>query len=123
MTMKPRTALLGLPATLMLAACVCMPCACLPSAVAAPRGAARPANAKAPLPENVVAIVESHPLTFDAFCRVFVQHVAQDLQESKSGPRAVLDKLCEEMLIRQWCTKSFCFGYKLLPPCSRKWRN
>lgn len=90
MTMRPRTALLCLAAALLLA----------------PRtGAAPPDTPLPPLPQNVVAMVEGHPLSFDAFCGVVVQHVQHTLKENMSGPRAILDKLVEEVLIRQWCTK------------------
>lgn len=57
------------------------------------------------LPPNVVAKVADRELTFDAFCRVVIQHAQRDLLETRHGPRAILDKLCEERLVMQWCRK------------------
>ena len=89
-------------------------------APALPAGAYPPPNLP-PLPRDVVAQVEGRQLTFDAFCRVAVQHATRDLIESKSGPRAILDKMCEELMVLQWCER---YGLQVTKgDIDRRWRK
>ena len=64
----------------------------------------------AEMPENVVAIVKAGPqdtkgrhLTFDRFCDVCAQHALGDLKRQRSGPRAVLEQLIEEAMVKAEC--------------------
>lgn len=55
------------------------------------------------LPPGVVARVMGQDLTYDAFARLLVQHVQQDLLRARHGPRAVLDQMLEERLVFDLC--------------------
>lgn len=67
---------------------------------------------RAELPENVVAVVKAGPddakgrhLTFDRFCDVCAQHALGDVKRQKSGPRAVLEQLIEETMVKAECER------------------
>lgn len=80
---------------------------CLAGPLSAPAHAADDADLP-PLPPGVVAIVKAGPsdtqgvhLTFDGFCLSAGQQSLADLKRQRSGPRAVLEQLIEELMVRQ----------------------
>lgn len=68
--------------------------AALPTAVSA-----------AELPPGVVAEVRGRKLTFDGFCIAATQQATREIKRSRSGPRAVLEQLIEELMVVQECRK------------------
>lgn len=72
--------------------------------------ATRPAAGE--MPPDVVAIVKAGPgdtkgrhLTFDRFCDAAAGQAEADLRRQRSGPRAVLEQLIEEIMVKLHCEK------------------
>ena len=65
----------------------------------------QPCAAAEELPPGVVAEVRGQKLTFDGFCVAATQHATAEMKRSRSGPRAVLEQLIEELMVQQECRK------------------
>lgn len=79
--------------------------AALSLAVAGPARAAPDEPAEAPLPDGVVAKVGELTLTYDGLCQAAVQHMLPRLRSERSGPRAILEEIIEEMMVEQECER------------------
>ncbi|MDJ0522649.1 MAG: hypothetical protein QNJ90_11330 [Planctomycetota bacterium] len=57
------------------------------------------------LPDGVVAEVRGRKLTFEGFSIAATQQATREIKRSRSGPRAVLEQLIEELMVVQECKK------------------